>query len=68
MVTDRPNIAPAIGGWLARFRYYVEPDAFSHAMAGLENHKALMDQMLRDIEGGAETERQHMVRMQRRPA
>ena len=60
IVTERPNIAPPVGGWLARFRWYLEPDQFGPAVATLEGHKALLDQTIRDIEAGAITAWEHL--------
>ena len=48
----KSSVAPAIGGWLTTFRYYVEPDAFGHAIGALGGQRALLDQVLAEIEAG----------------
>ena len=48
----KSSVAPAIGGWLTAFRYYVEPDAFGHAIGALTGQRALLDQVLAEIEAG----------------
>ena len=48
----KSSVAPSIGGWLSTFRYYVEPDAFGHAIGALTGQRALLDQVLAEIEAG----------------
>ena len=62
---ERPNVAPAAGGWLARFRFYVEPDAFGPAIGILEKQKAILAQTLQDIEAGAITAHEHLAERQK---
>jgi hypothetical protein len=48
----RPSTAPTVGGWLVRFRYYLEPDHFGQAINALDVQKGILGQVLQEIEAG----------------